>query len=105
MKTIPSVDFWFRGEFLKARKAQVEAQKKRDAEAKIESIVIDADDLIFCDLCDIEIENDGELINLVDFGKKVVCDKCYQEVYSLSPITRRKLNEDGSLGPWVKMED
>ncbi len=101
---VPSVDFWFRAEFLAARKAQTEFAKQQ-AEGKPNVHIVDSGDDIVCDTCSNVVDDNGELINLVGFGRRVVCDSCYQRNHAKEPIKYRVMNEDGSLGEYIKLED
>lgn len=104
---IPSVDFWTRKEFLEARKAQMASEQNmrppgwEDAEL----IIVDAGDDVICDGCGAEIPDNAELINLVEFGKRVQCDGCYQRWYASQPVKYRRLNLDGSLGPYIEGDE
>ncbi len=107
LRLIPSIDFWFRQEFLDARDKQMAAQIMADmANPPTETVhYIDGGDDVVCDNCNSDIPDDGELLNLVEFGRRVVCDKCYQRWYASEDVTYRVLNPDGTLGHEVKKED
>lgn len=81
---IPNIDFWSYDEFIQARRRQFEASKENPPIWKkgFEIIHLDPGDKINCDSCNAEIIKSNELINLVEFGKRVVCDICYQKNYA-----------------------
>lgn len=97
---IPSVDFWEREEFLAARKEQLAFAKKNSSKAVI---FIDTGDDVICDTCNAEILD--QMINLVEFGRRVNCDACYQKYYAKEPVKYRTLRADGGLGQYVTVEE
>ena len=103
--TVPSVDTWSREDFLRARKGQMEAQRKADQENPPNANVhyMDGGDVILCDSCNVDIPWDA--IILVDFGRRVACPDCYNKWYANKPVTYRALNQDGTLGRYVRRDD
>lgn len=74
---IPEHELWTRTEFLDARKRQTEAFKNQPREEFWgEVIVVDAGEEIICDTCNDLIET--PYVHLVDYGKRVNCDRCYE---------------------------
>lgn len=87
---IPSTAFWLRSEFLRARALQTETAKR---DAGPDDIVIDCGDDVICDNCNADIPDDPELINVVEFGRRVVCDPCFQRLYARDEVTYRTIHE------------
>ncbi len=88
---IPKVSFWTYDEFVDARWAQYQASL-----GTAHPVVIPPDG-VFCDACNFKIPKNGELLNVVDFGRLVVCDACFQRRWARERITYKKMNPDGSL--------
>ncbi len=104
MRAIPSQDIWLREEFCAARHRQMEQQKKLDSQQGVEAIYMEPGyDEVICDYCNADIE--GQLIRLVEFGRKAVCGHCYNKYYANEPNKFRKLREDGSLGEYLEVGD
>jgi hypothetical protein len=90
---VPKIAFWKYQEFIDARWAQYQASLRNPSHDRY-AIPPDG---IFCDYCNFKIPNNGELINVVDFGRIVVCDPCYQRRWATERVTYKKMNPDGSL--------
>ena len=97
---IPSIDEWPRAEFLRAREAQMQAQKARDKALGARVEYLEAPEgVVLCDSCNARIED--PLILLVEFGRRVACRDCFQRSYASGPVQYRRLRVDGTLGEVV----
>lgn len=102
---VPSQCTWGLEEFIHARYKQFEAAKDQPPHPLEEVfdtlIVIQPDDEVACDSCNSTIATPQ--IHMVEFGRRVVCEKCWQAWYQTKKITFRRLKADGSLGEYVKV--
>ena len=75
----PKIAYWSRSEFLAARELQYEATIKRWNEEGRPSNwhIIAPPDSIYCDDCDARIM--GLDINVVRYGRRAVCDRCFDK--------------------------
>jgi hypothetical protein len=98
---IPSTDIWDRREFLNARKAQLQSMRPIDPYPLkgIHVHVLDVGDQILCDACDMDINT--PTVRLVEYGRKVMCAACFMRWHAGTPVTYRRLNQDGTLGEVV----
>ena len=98
---IPSKDTWTREEFIEARRRQLLADKRNNAAARfgLKVTYVDMGDKILCDSCGAEITT--KLINLVEYGRRVACTKCFNKSYASEPIKYRRLTTRGTLGEEV----
>lgn len=89
---IPSKAFWDWKEFVASRFAQhVAAKKHLEANPNPAMILVEPDFDVLCDFCAVDIPNDGQLVNLVDYGRRVVCDGCYQKHYAKEEIVYKTI--------------
>lgn len=66
-------------------------------------IIIESGDDILCDNCNDAI--DTPFIHLVEFGRRVVCQACWESWYKAEAVVYRHLNADGTLGNIIRSEN
>ena len=97
---VPSIDQWDRHRFMLARQKQYKASliSKKDNE-----IILAPSVQVICDICCSDIPE--PTILLVEFGTRAACQKCFDKYYYGERITYRELNDDGSLGKYIRNGD